>query len=389
MEAGGGDDIIQAYGGANYLSGGDGNDKLYGASGSDMLLGGSGDDYLSGNAGDDKLYGDAGNDTLSGGDGNDYLESGAGDDKIEGGYGNDVLDGGTGNDYLSGGSGDDIYVINLGDGVDEILDPSGKNILRFGEGIHKEDIRVGYNEAEELILEIGENGQKIVIKKFGTEDYWDDYWNYTCEFADGSQIGIDKVSQIYGTEGNENYKAHWSGIHMEAGGGDDIIQAYGGENYLSGGAGDDKLYGAVGNDTILGGSGNDYLSGGSGNDTYIFNPGDGKDTIYDTSGNDLLQIDTSVENLMFERSGNNLLVSILGTEDSVSINNWYSGSSYKVETFSVSDGYSLAYNQVEQLIQSMASFEEQTGLSWADAIRDNSSDAKNIIYNTWVQKASL
>ena len=77
------------------------------------LSGTSGADFLTGGGGDDMLWGNAGADTLSGLGGKDFLD---------GGNGADTLIGGAGNDMLRGGAGLDTFVFNAGDGKDQILD---------------------------------------------------------------------------------------------------------------------------------------------------------------------------------------------------------------------------------------------------------------------------
>jgi Ca2+-binding RTX toxin-like protein len=67
---------------ANWIVGGEGNDKLSGAGGNDSLAGG---------LGNDKLYGDEGNDLLLGESGSDQLFGGAGNDTLTGGEGYDTF----------------------------------------------------------------------------------------------------------------------------------------------------------------------------------------------------------------------------------------------------------------------------------------------------------
>ncbi|VFS92188.1 Cyclolysin [Raoultella planticola] len=43
--------------------------------------------------------------------------------------------GGKGNDQLKGGYGDDTYLFNAGDGQDTIIESSGADTLRLGEGL--------------------------------------------------------------------------------------------------------------------------------------------------------------------------------------------------------------------------------------------------------------
>ncbi|MCD9606816.1 hypothetical protein LUS60_16170 [Raoultella planticola] len=76
-----------------------------------------------------------GNDVLTGDSGNDALYGEAGDDTLDGSFGNDLLSGGTGNDLLKGGYGDDTYLFNAGDGQDTIIESSGTDTLRLGEGL--------------------------------------------------------------------------------------------------------------------------------------------------------------------------------------------------------------------------------------------------------------
>ena len=48
-----------------------------------------------------------------------------GDDSVTTGGGSDTITGGKGNDTLSGGAGNDIYIFNIGDAKDAILDING------------------------------------------------------------------------------------------------------------------------------------------------------------------------------------------------------------------------------------------------------------------------
>jgi surface adhesion protein len=64
-----------------------------------------------------------GADLLSGGDGNDIIFGQGGDDTLNGGAGNDILLGGMGNDTLTGGAGADTFMYVKGEtGTDTIVD---------------------------------------------------------------------------------------------------------------------------------------------------------------------------------------------------------------------------------------------------------------------------
>jgi hypothetical protein len=66
--------------------------------------------------------------------------------------------------------------------------------------------------------------------------------------------------------------------------------------------------------------------------------------------------DIAVDQLWFRQTGNNLEVRVIGTTDSLTINNWYLGSQYHVEQFKTSDGKTLLDSQVQNLVSAMASF---------------------------------
>ncbi len=86
------------------------------------------------------------------------------------------------------------------------------------------------------------------------------------------------------------------------------------------------------------------------------------DTVLDddaTAGNqDVLKFSTDVasDQLWFQRNGADLQISIIGTDDQVTVSNWYSGSQYHIEQIKTSDGKTLLDSQVDQLVQAMAGF---------------------------------
>lgn len=112
--AGGDDRIYGGAGDADDLYAGAGDDVVVGGSGRDYIDGGDGRDRLSGGAGDDTVYGMGGDDTVLGGDGEDYLEGARGADTVVGGRGDDLLSGGRDADTLYGGSGNDVMYGGLG-----------------------------------------------------------------------------------------------------------------------------------------------------------------------------------------------------------------------------------------------------------------------------------
>ena len=125
---------------------------------------------------------------------------------------------------------------------------------------------------------------------------------------------------------------------------------------------------------LTGRAGNDTLRGGLGNDTYLINRGDGKDIVSEndsTADNlDTLLYGATINplDLILSRQANDLRLSVYGASDQVTIQNWYLGASTQTEVIQAGNGQQLLNTQVNQLIQAMAGFTQQTGLSWDQAI---------------------
>ncbi|MDV6347148.1 calcium-binding protein [Nitrosomonas sp. Is35] len=102
--------------------------------------------------------------------------------------------------------------------------------------------------------------------------------------------------------------------------------------------------GTSGSDMLAEGTGNDTLNGLGGNDVYIFGRNYGMDTLIDhdsAPGNfDIVRFlpGISADQIWFQRAGNNLEASVIGTTDKVVINDWYLGSANHIERFKTSDG---------------------------------------------------
>ena len=136
-----------------------------------------------------------------------------------------------------------------------------------------------------------------------------------------------------------------------------------GNDSLSGAAGNDTLNGGDGNDSLTGGTGADQLSGGAGDDTYWLARGDGADVIIEsdtTAGNtDVARfgVDVAAEQIWFRQVNNNqdLEVSVVGSADKFTIQNWFSNNANHVEQFKTgADNKTLLDSQVQNLISVMA-----------------------------------
>ena len=140
-----------------------------------------------------------------------------------------------------------------------------------------------------------------------------------------------------------------------------------GVNTLTGTGLNDVVNGGGGDDTLRGDLGNDTVNGGSGNDTFLFGSGDGQDLVKDISGSaDKLLFDGGINplDLVLSRQANDLRLAIHGSSEQITVQNWYTGSVNRTETIQAGNGQTLLSTQVDQLIQAMAQFTTDTGLSW-------------------------
>ncbi len=419
---------LQSHDAGGLLYGGAGNDVLYGGEGDDYIEGQGGDDTLMGNGGNDMLMGGLGDDTYIVSDYTDTLDelsdegydtvistvtytlgsnleslvldgstniNGTGnelDNLLVGNDGNNTLKGLGGKDILRGGAGDDTYVVT--DNIDELVELSDN-------GFDTVNSSVTYtlaNNFERLILTgtadldgTGNAANNVLKGNNG---------NNTLKGLDGDDTlnGGAGADTLIGGAGNDLYILDDAGdvVTELAGEGTDTVHSYisytlgsnlenlvllgsaniRGEgntdnNILIGNDADNTLIGYAGNDSLRGNEGDDYLNGGAGNDKYFFDRGDGADRIKDnqnTSNTDILKFgpDITAEQIWFRQSGNDLEISIIGTQDSVTVEDWYSGNAYHIEQIKLSDGDVLLDTQVQGLVDAMAVFsppdEGQTAL---------------------------
>ena len=189
--------------------------------------------------------------------------------------------------------------------------------------------------------------------------------------GDDEVYGMDGNDTLYGGIGNDVLYGGNGADILNGGIGDDTL--YGGSDndtlngdagndILKGGNGDDILNAGIGHDTLHGGVGNDILNGGLGNDIYIFNKGDGYDSINDLGGNDTLKIEANLGELWFAKEGKNLQISLIGSEDAITIKNAFS-LLHRVENIETEDGKSLNYKEVNNIINTQNSFAYDSNLS--------------------------
>jgi Ca2+-binding RTX toxin-like protein len=352
-----------------------------------VLMGTEGADYIIGFATDDTIHGLGGNDTLSGGDGNDIINGGDGADRLFGNSGDDILSGGAGSiDTLDGGTGNDTYLFAAGDGNTTISNyDAGVNsydVLRFDAEISPDSVSATRTGSFDLLLTLQSTGEKITVSNFFYLDIaHPSYRLDAIEFADGASWGPDTVMQkvlqgtdgvdvingsaaddaIDGRDGNDIIYGKDGNDTIRGGTGDDYLHGFNGNDYLEGGEGADRLNGGSGDDILSGGRGaNDILSGDAGSDSYLFATGDGVDTInnYDAipASIDILQFtDIAYENLWFSRSFNHLQISVVGTNDRVTISNWYLNNAYQLDHIFAGTSV-LSNDKLDQLVSAMSHY---------------------------------
>jgi hypothetical protein len=73
--------------------------------------------------------------------------------------------------------------------------------------------------------------------------------------------------------------------------------------------------------------------------------------------------DVKSDDLWFRQDGNKLVISVLGTDDSVTVQDWFTGSGNEVEEIRAGDGKVLDHSEVQLLINAMNSFQPSSASS--------------------------
>jgi VCBS repeat-containing protein len=374
----------------NALTGNGGANRLEGGSGADSMAGGAGDDtYFVDNVGDIVVEtANAGTDTvqssisytltdnvenlvLTGADAINATGN-ALNNAITGNDGNNLVDGGNGADTLIGGTGDDTYIVDNGNdvvvedansGIDTVIASVSYalagNIENLGLSGSAHVVGTGNtldnvingNDGNNLLYGMegddaldGGGGADTLSGGAGNDIYLVD--NVADAVVETANAGIDTVQSgvSYAISDNVENLALLGTTDINATGNllDNILTGNGGANVLDGGAGADTLIGGQGDDTLLGGAGNDY---------YLFNPGDGADIVVDALGSDTLYIGGSLAEANLEgfRDGDDMIVKVLGTTDSVTLVNWFVQGD-GVNRIEFDDGSSLDRAGIEGLL---------------------------------------
>jgi len=413
IDGGAGNDIITAGGGNDTITGGLGDDTIDGGSGSDIISyadaqsavtvdlhagtasGGDGNDLLTniensiGSAYNDTFISNTASNTFTGGGGTDTVSyslatSGVTVNLSTGsvtGHGTDIL---SGIENVIGTSHNDIIT---GDGNNnDILAGGGTDTLDGGSGIDTADYSaaaagINVNLSSSTASNDGDSGTDI-LSNF--ENVTGSSHNDTITGSSGTNVisggvGTDALDGGSGTD-TANYSAAAGGITVDLSnstasndgdGGTDTLSNF--EN-VTGSSHNDTITGSSGNNVIDGGAAPDTLYGNGGTDTYIFGSGKGQDLIYNgvyttNTAAGTLNFGTGIADtqLWFDRvddygqvsnSGNNLRIDIMGSTDSVTISNGYTGSAYgHLSNYTLTDSSLILDSQLSNLVSAMATFE--------------------------------
>jgi Ca2+-binding RTX toxin-like protein len=311
--------------------------------------------------------GTAGAESISAGKSDDIIVGLAGNDTLRGENGNDILDGGAGNDSLLGGEGNDVYLFGRGSGQDMVLNFDTAldkvDVVQFAADIASTDVIIS-NTENNLVLSIKGTTDKLTIYGYFQNDGANTYRVEEIRFSDGTVWNVDTVKALalLPTTGNDILRGYATADTINGGdgndtlvgeAGDDVLNGDNGNDYLAGGSGNDVINGGAGNDTLFGdngndildgGIGNDSLLGGEGNDLYLFGRGSGQDTVYNR---DIASTDVIISN-----TENNLVLSIKGTTDKLTINGYFQNdgaNTYRVEEIRFADGTVWGIDTVKAL----------------------------------------
>jgi Ca2+-binding RTX toxin-like protein len=383
-------------GGSGRIYGFGGDDFIW-SWGDDFVDGGDGDDIIMGSIGNDRLFGGAGNDSIIGSDDPTYHP----DAMISGGSGDDIIGAERGIRHSFGDEGNDTYVVH----EDAFWNEPADRIDYFdgGEGI--DTLTYQYFQIRGINVDWMRSydayqAANLPAARYMNGDIISNVENLIATNFDDMIIGSETANVIQGRGGNDSISGGLGDDTLDGGEGNDTLRGDDGADTLIGGAGDDIIYGGSGNDKLIGGdgndqlfaeagddlldggTGNDILNGGIDNDTYIVTRTSGADTInnYDPSGDDIdvigfQDVTGAIEDkdLWFERVGNDLRISVVGTGASVQVVNWYvvadaaSRANHKIDFIIAGDRFSRTIN-IEGLVALMAGKTKPATVAARDAL---------------------
>ena len=429
LDGGMGNDFLDGGEGMDSLIGGFGNDTLYGGDNSDVLNGDDGDDYLYGGNGNDSLSGGTGQDYLDGGAGDDvyhyHRRDGITTVNDQDGQTALVLDSlenllfeeyEEGIAIRNGVAGDVLYLAGYHTAQSGKASADWNNVFLFEgsldgtmiplsafadrvRGRHAADANTApfvLQPAESYTVRPAEPFRYTLPENWFA-DREDASLAYGLALAGGSPLpewlqydgstrtlsgtppagfsGSLKFTVTATDSGGLKARQEWllsvspQNTVLNGSSGDDRIEGTQVGETLNGLDGDDVLLGYGGNDTLNGGEGDDILAGGEGADTYVFSGQFGSDRIYADGQDSMVFEDARIDDLIFGREGDNMLVIRNGTGDIMRIMDHFA-STDTVRNWTFADGQTLttpelyeaagmlgmAQQHYAAMVQAMASF---------------------------------
>ena len=429
LDGGMGNDFLDGGEGMDSLIGGFGNDTLYGGDNSDVLNGGDGDDYLYGGNGNDSLSGGTGQDYLDGGAGNDvyYYRRRDGITTVNDQDGPtalvlDSLEGLLFEEYeegiaiRNGVEGDVLYLAGYHTAQSGKASADWNNVFLFEGSLDgtmiplsafADRVRGRHAAAANTAPFVLQPAESYTVRpaepfRYTLPENWfadreDTSLAYGLALADGSPLpewlqydgstrtlsgtppagfsGSLKFTVTATDSGGLKARQEWllsvspQNTVLNGSSGDDRIEGTQAGETLNGLDGDDVLLGYGGNDTLNGGEGDDILAGGEGADTYVFSGQFGSDRIYADGQDSMVFEDARIDDLIFGREGDNMLIIRNGTGDIMRIMDHFA-STDTVRNWTFADGQTLttpelyeaagmlgmAQQHYAAMVQAMASF---------------------------------
>lgn len=388
----GGADHLQGTGGANRLDGGAGRDTMVGGAGNDVYVVDDVGDVVTESSGGGVDTVQAGLSWVLGSQFENLVLLGSANlngtgntlaNHLQGNDGANQLNGGSGGDTLVGAGGDDVYVVDstadvvtelAGQGMDTVqasvnwtLGANLEHLVMSGTtalsatGNELSNRLVGNTAANRLTGGAGHDtldgglGSDTMVGGTGDDVY---VVNVSTDLVqEAAQEGLDRVlSEITLTLGANVEYLTLTGTAALNGTG------HTGDNHLVGNAAANLLTGLAGSDTLEGGAGNDTVVGGAGADRYVFGIGHGVDTVQENDSTagvaDRIEFGAGISagQVVYARSGYDLLVQLKDTADRIVVKDWARGAAYRVESYAFANGEVTTDAQVQQLVGAMASF---------------------------------
>jgi Ca2+-binding RTX toxin-like protein len=371
-----GNDLVALGNGVNYVQLGNGNDKVTTSDISyvtNTIMLGNGNDQVQVGDGNNYVSVGSGINTLTGGDGNNDFALGAGRNQVNIGNGNnsvvldqglDQLTLGNGNNTLKGsenagvsktvvaGNGNDQ--ISLGQGDDTLSLGSGSLTITLGDG--KDSIRAQDISTSTSSITVG-NGADTITLGDGADNIYLGNGNDQVSAGNGNDqvYGGSGNNQVSLGNGNSTVSLGDGNNKISLGNGNNVVDLGNGINVLSVGNGNNtiNLNGSAGSDILILGNGADTVS--SSGSTQDYQLGSGQYVINNWSGLDNITLTTAnASQLWFQQQNGDLDITVLGSNESVKLTNWFYGSA--ASSITTADGATIDDATVANLVQAMAAF---------------------------------